>query len=327
MPSPLERLDQAYADVMTASNSAFFRCLLAYRSLLREDPPIHRALGQARAQFEAALEQYKNEDAEFTRELVACRKSLVARAPEVDDSRVPKPALRPFENPDLKTYEEDERKWGLTLANFDAIATMTDDRIIERSWLDNRASRMLCEILNDKVFDLRHVPDKHGCPVRPDLEELEQEIGSIRDRQKSSYQRWVDSAEQTGYLAWIQVEIVAWYVEGPEGAAPDATDDLRGFIERILEETRGRLSSLRFAARSDLGGWLLIDDRRKELIEKHESACRGALEALQPRVRKRVGGSRQPRRWWIRLSQSNRIALVVGWGVIAVGIVTLVATL
>jgi hypothetical protein len=197
--------------------------------------------------------------------------------------------------------------------------------VVERSWLDQSASRMMGVILSEKLSTLTQAAHAEGSPPSQEIDALQQEVASICDRQHLAHLQWVDAAESTGYLALRQIRVVAWYLETPEGTEPSSEDALDRFVEAILKETRGSLLSLRSATRSDLGGWLLLEDGSKAAIEEHEAGCRRSLEALQPKIRERIGGSWPPLRWWIRLGQANRVAVVLGIAALAVGVVTLLS--
>jgi hypothetical protein len=73
VPSSLERLDEAYGEVMAASGAAFFRRFLDYVHLLVENRAIRRAIERALDEFATAQAQFDAKDEELTVELVSCR--------------------------------------------------------------------------------------------------------------------------------------------------------------------------------------------------------------------------------------------------------------
>ena len=278
---------------MNASEAAFFRRFLDYTRLLVENRAIRRAIEQALDEFAAAQRQFDAEDDKLTGELVSCRRRLVDLAPAVDDSAAPKvDSWRRFEPKGAELI----REWPSTLANFDAVSKGSADGVVERSWLDHSRSRMLVQILDDKLSIVAGAPNG---------EALKSDVDSIRRRQISAHQQWVEAAEATGYLDLHQVNIIARHLE----EEPEPTnDELQRFVEEILADRCGSLLSLRSATRSDVGGGVLLEEGTKASIMAYETECRRDLERLQPQVRERIGGSWPPLRWWFRLSLTAKVA-------------------
>ena len=306
MPSSLEQLDERHGEVMAASGTAFFLRFLDYSRLLVENRVVRRAIEQALSEFATAQQKFETEDEDLTAELVSCRRRLVELAPTADDSDVPKlDSWRRFEPKGAQMI----REWPSTLANFDAVAAGSADGVVERSWLDQSRSRMLSQILSDKLSTCVEVSSSESNSLRVDDGALRSIVASICQRQSSAHQQWVKAAEATGYLELHQVSVVARYLENPEESGPDTDDDLQRFVGEFLAEKCGSLLSLRQATRSDLGGGVLLEEGTKASIAAYEAECRRNLERLQPQVRERIGGSRPPIRWWIRLNLTTKIAM------------------
>jgi hypothetical protein len=189
------------------------------------------------------------------------------------------------------------------------VAAGGEDGVVERFWLDQSRSRMLAQILSDKLSILLKGPHSEGGQLQADGKALKSDVASIQRRQASAHQQWVEAAEATGYLDLHQINVIARYLEGPEGSEPDTGGDLQRFVQEILGEKCGSLLSLRSATRSHLGGGVLVEEGTKATMTTYEEECRCDLERLQPQVRERIGGSWPPLRWWVRLGMTAKVAM------------------
>ena len=161
---------------MAVSGAAFFRRFLDYTRLLVENRAIRRAIEQTLDEFAIAQQQFDAEEEELTGELVSCRRRLVELVPTADDSDVPKlDDWRRIKPEGAKLI----REWPSTLANFDAVATGGTDGVVERLWLDQSRSRMLGQILSDKLSILLKALGSESNPLRADGEALKSDVASI----------------------------------------------------------------------------------------------------------------------------------------------------
>lgn len=88
MPTSVEQLDQARAEVPAATGPDFLRRLADYCYLLEDAQTISAAVQQLRDEVAEAEARLTQEDANFVAELVPIRRELVEREPEIDDSNI-----------------------------------------------------------------------------------------------------------------------------------------------------------------------------------------------------------------------------------------------
>jgi hypothetical protein len=285
--NPLERLDNAYREVIDASDESFFRRLRDYARLLESDRAIRRAVKRLRKEVEEADEAFTSEDAAFVAELVPLRTQLVERELKADDTD----ATRPERDPADPAGSARFHAWIWTLANFDAVASDRADKIVEKDGLDNSRSRMLVQILRAKLYDLV-VPFNDRPAPRSDLHDLYDEMNAIGRREQTAHRHLEEVAEETGYLALLHIEHVVSHL-GPRPERSMATpEEKREFLETALVESMGGFGYLREAMRPKEARGSL-DQKAREALDRHERECRKELERLHRPLRKRL----EKRRW------------------------------
>jgi hypothetical protein len=324
VPTPLERLERAYADADAASGADFFRRLRDYKRLLDEDDEIRAAVERINAEMEAAQERLDTEDAEVVAELVRYRGELVERAPEVDDSSQPRPPGSLIDRGARRALDD----WMWTLSNFDAIAADADDKLVQRSNLDGTDARMLGEILNAKLYNLQHPePTSRVVGQRPDLDGLYEAVNAARGRHAAVQQHLEEVSQSSGFLPLRRVAWVVSYLEPREAVSAATEDEEREQVEAILMEVTGDFHHLREAVRPEEARGRLDPDAQRAL-ERHEPDSKNDLANLHRALRQRVEEVERDTapKGWKALTTSQKIA-VASVAVGAVGVVVTVAAI
>jgi hypothetical protein len=280
MPTSVEQLDQARADVLAATGPDFLRRLADYCHLLEDGPTISAAVQQLRdevAETEARLTQ---EDAEFVAELVPIRRDLAEREPEIDDSNIERPERF---DPANRVQATQWHEWIWTLANFDAVAEDRDDKLVQREGLDGSRSRMLVSILNAKLHDLVFDFNERSAP-RPDLMDLWDRTNAIGRRQNAAYRRVERFGEESGFLGLMHVEFVVARTD-PDPRPLDTDEQRRELMEEVMRAPD--LVKVREVLRPKEARGPLADDERKAL-ERVEENCRPEIDRLHRPLRQRV---------------------------------------
>ena len=268
----LNRLEQAYNDVVGSSGDDFFRRLVEYMGLLESDKRIHKAAEAIVKELTDAEQDFSYKDDAAVAQLVELRNELVEKAPDLDDSDEQRP---PNDDPlDRVAYAKFD-KWVWTLANFDAVAVDGPEKVIERGELDSSPSRMLAEILRAKLFDAT----SGEPPARPDLADLNRRINAIARQEGADFQRVERVAQDSGFFALKHLEEVVSYLGVREPAPMESPEDKRELLESALKETWGNFHHLREAMRPKQARGSL-DAKAKEAMERHEAECRTELDRL-----------------------------------------------
>ncbi len=284
VPSPLDRLERTYADADAASGPDFFRRLRDYKRLTDADDTIRAAAERVKAEVEAAAERLETEDEEVIRDLIRYRRELVERAPEVDDSRRPRPAGSLADLEARRKLEE----WVWTLSNFDAIAADAADKLVQRRNLDGTRARMLGEILNAKLYNLEYPePTRRVVGQRRDLDDLYEAVNAARARHTAAQQHLEEVTQSSGFLPLRRVAWVVSYLEPREPTQASTEDEERERAEAVLLELSGDFHHLREAVRPvEARGPL--DSDAQQALQRHETESKKDLADLHRSLRQRV---------------------------------------
>jgi hypothetical protein len=316
VPTPIEQLDSAFADVEAASGADFFRRLRDYNRLICSDETILEATGQMQHEVELAEGRLQAEDGDVLRDLTRCRGELTERAPDLDDSGEQRPAGRLLD-PEARPHID---RWAWTLSNFDAIVPDREDKIVKGRNLDRTTARMLAEILFAKLHNALY-PGQRITPQRPELESIYDVVCQARNRHQAAQTHLEEVTQGSGFLALRQVGMVASHLEPRDTYQPRNEEERQAFAESLLLEVSGEFHHLRDAVRPEAARGPLSADARAA-IERREPDCRNDLadlhRALRPRVEE-VERENAPR-GWSALDTSQRIQ-VAAIGVALLGII------
>jgi len=297
VPTPLERLERACAEVKEASGPDFFRRLRDYVKLTRDEKPIRKALESLKREAEKASEEFASDDRRFVQELNTIRSRLVKLAPEADDSQLVRPRVEGHVAP-LASAEGFE--WTYTLANFDAIIADTDDKIIVKKDLDSSDSGTLGAILHAKIYDVRY-PEQESTSgaigrsetdQRPDLMAVAAEVNEVEGRQVAAYRKVEDALETTGFIAMTRIENVVAHLEPREALPMKTQEEKNAAVNAMFAEVMGGFNYLREATRPpDIAG-PPESEKAREILERHEDECRSALDRVHRPLRQHLEGKR-----------------------------------
>ena len=316
VPTPLERLDHAFADAKMASGPNFFRRLRDYQRLVDSDEVIGIAVERIKGEVEAAGERLEAEDEGVVRDLIHHREELAERVPEVDDSGRPRPQGSRIE-PEAR---ENIETWEWSLSNFDAIAADSDDKLVQRRHLDGTRARMLGEILNAKLHNLLY-PTRRVTSRRPDLDDLFREVNKTRGRHATAQTHLEEVTQDSGFLPLRRVALVASYLQPRKASQARTEDEEREAAEAVLMEVSGDFHHLREAVRPDEARGPLDPDSQRA-VERHASESEKDLADFHRTLRLRVEEVERETApsGWRALDTSQKIQ-VAAIGVTAFGIV------
>jgi hypothetical protein len=329
VPSPLEKLERAHREALEAEGGDFFRRLRDYRKLIWEEPSIAAALSALQEEADEAGERFAREDAGFVLELVEIRDELLKRAPEAAQNPPPWP-LR--EGPITPEVADDQRDWSYTLANFEAVANDTEEKIILPSGGDRSRSRTLCAILHARIYDLRY-PEENGrrpeTDQREDLDDVQGKVNRIEGKVGIAYRRAEDVMEQCGSFGRIKLEEIVTHLEPREQIQMDTRERKTAAINAMFVEAMGRLNYLREATRPpEFAG--SVSEEGKKALEAHEDAARKALGRLHRPLRAYLEAREAEVSGWAKLTTSEKIQIaglvVAVFGIIVGAVVTLLVT-
>lgn len=276
MSTPIERLDRAFAAARDATGPEFFRRFRVYQELLEEDQTIAEAVTGMAIRVTDAQAELADEDEGRIAELVAIRRELVERDPQLDDSCQPHPPGTLLDMPARGRFLD----WQWTLSNFDAIADDTGQGIFQRSGFDGSRARMLGEILRAKLHALQFRPGRIATN-RHDLDDLAARVSAVVGAHQAQQERVDDLAESSGFLASRRIESLASYLRPRHFAAVKrlTEEQERERAEAVLEEVGGELHHLRNAVRpEEVRGRLTAD--QEMAVARYEEGGRRDLTAL-----------------------------------------------
>lgn len=320
MATPLERLENTYAEAMEAPDAIRFFWLLDDYLHVLKGGPIGRAVKKLTDEVESAGKEYEQQDAECTGRLVEVKNELVGVEPKADDSDAPKPpAYDPADRAAARAWHE----WMWTLANFDAVAEGRDDAIKSEKEGDRSTSRISGEILDAKVHNLVY-PGDPNQKVRDDLDEIEKRLNQVRGEQIAAQRKLEHMAEKTGFLARRKLEEIATFLAPKEArqiAERGSDDDLK-WVNDLFSEALGGFSYLRESMRpkefrDDL------DAKAKEAIERLMGEAKEALERAHRPLRRRLEEKRFTS--WGELRPGDKVAALIGIGGIAASVAIAIA--
>jgi hypothetical protein len=322
VPTPLERLDRAFADADAATGADFFRRLRDYKRLLDSDDAIRVAVERIEREVESVGERLEDEDQGVVRDMIRCRQELAERVPAVDDSGQPRPAGSRI---DLEARNRLDT-WTWTLSNFDAVAADDKGGVVQRRGLDGTRARMLGEILNAKLHDLQH-PNGHRRSERRDLDDLFQAINAARARHIAAQQNLEEVTESSGFLPHRRVRLVASYLEPHEPVPAETEDEERERAEAVLMEVSGEFHHLREAVRPEEARGRLGADAQRA-VERHETECRKDLIDLNRSLRLRLEEIERETapKGWKALDTSQKIQVAGIAAATFIGIAAIVVT-
>ena len=280
MPTSVEQLDQARADVHAATGPEFLRRLADYCRLLEDDPTIGAVVQQLHDAVAEAEARLTREDTEFVADLVPIRRDLAEREPETDDSNIERPERY---DPANRAQANQWHQWIWTLANFDAIAEDRDDKIVQREGLDNSRSRMLVAILDAKLHDLVFPFNERPAP-RLDLMDLWDRTNAIGRQQIAAYRRVERFGEESGFLGLMHIKFVVGKTD-PDPRPLDTDEQRREFMEEAMQAPD--LVNVREVLRPKEARGPLADDELKALGRVEEN-CRPEIDRLHRPLRQRV---------------------------------------
>jgi hypothetical protein len=275
----LDLIDRQFAFLEQQKRAAFFFEVRRSMELLVGDPRIRLLLAELRDEGDALIENHRTAELRFVERAVALRDRLVEAAPDLDDSKSPRPG------PHQTSFE-----WLFTLAGWDAIAREeayppgTDSSDGDYS---GRTS-FLTERLQIKIRKAQWPPagDPTGeAPARPELAPLADELATLRgEHQRSSYDFKYQLVASPG-TALLAVENLVRLLNPDPLLYTRSQDWLRG---RVLSDSTHLAVRVRdlFAASQKI----------KDQYLAHKTQFLPTLQRLHQGLRLKVGTARSLRR-------------------------------
>jgi hypothetical protein len=318
--TPLERLENTYAEAMEAPDAIRFFWLLDDYLHVLKGGPIARAVKKLTKEVESAAAEHEQRDAEYTRRLVEIRNELVRVEPNADDSDAPKP---PAYDPTDSAAANEWHEWTWTLANFDAVVVESDDAIKSEKEGDRSTSRVAGEILDAKVHGLMY-PGDPNQKARDDLDDVQMRLRQVRGEQVAAQRKLEHVAEKTGFLARRKLEEIAAFLAPKEArqiAERGSDDDLK-WVNDLFKEALGGFAYLRESMRpkefrEDL------DAKAEESIERLMDEAKEALERAHRPLRRRLEEKRFTS--WGELRPGDKVAALVGVAGIVASVIIAIA--
>jgi hypothetical protein len=192
----LDLLDRQYNLLRQKDGVPFLQELRRFYEFITAGPEeIVTVLTELRAEAETIERRFHQQDRALVEQLAELKAELAKRAPEADDSNMPRPqsGFRPG------------HEWTYGFANFDQIVNDGPDRFVEQQDRDAGKSGMLIRILQAKLYELqwmtvspRGLPPRSDTNQREDLDDLGRRLGNLADRHRHEKQELLQAVDQLG---------------------------------------------------------------------------------------------------------------------------------
>lgn len=284
MANTTEQLDRQYRRLQGRQGAEFMQELRSFYDFITTGAaPVATALAELRAEAAAEQASYTEHDRELIPELVSLRHDLVARAPEVDDAGVPRPA-------GLATHS---MEWAFGLANFDQLAAGGPDhlRVVDQD-SDPSASGTMLRILEQKFRLLQWTttsPQGNAVPSernqRPDLDDLARRLRNLAERHRHAAQEFARNVRQHGGFQCMYLDIAVDEMN-PEPKQVESDEDEHAW----MDETFKRVAGGWFYVQDAVAGRPL-DERGRQALDVHVNRLKPAAERVYEGLRMKAAGS------------------------------------
>jgi hypothetical protein len=301
MAEPIDLLDRQYQRLAERDGAEFIRELRPFYTFITEGPAaVVRALAQLRVEAASQEQTFQEHDQRLIPELVGLRDELVARAPEIDDSDVPRPAGRGVPS----------MEWQFGLANFDELATGGPDRLAVHQDLDTSASGMMLRILEHNLQRLQWTTEASDGALQPsernlrhDLDDLARGLRNLSDRHRHAAQQFTQAIQQQGGFQVIYLDMVVREMNpAPQEVETDEEE------HAWMDEAFKRVAAGWYYVQDAVAGRPL-NERARQTLDIHVSRLKPAAErvyedlrmklATAPPVAARTTYGERLRRWVI----------------------------
>jgi hypothetical protein len=264
----IELLDRQFEFLLLQKGAAFLRELRRTVEVLQREPRLSALLDDERRSALTLIKHFEEQERHFTQQLVALRNDLAMVAPELDDSRKPRPA------PDFAP--DKVQQWLRTFAAFDAIAN--GERLFV-PWLTDRDRgpvSSLFAVLHHKINEQVH---------RSEIFPIQQRFKQLQHEYDEAWSPFYDRVlTQSGARLLYVEDLVARLSRSWSNEAKRSPR-----LERITEFLR---LPTEHSFRDLLYGRIDDENKKEAEAKEHITELQAVVKRIHQGLRLRIGTTR-----------------------------------